>query len=332
MTPALLIAAAMLAAVILYFLLGGADFGGGVWDLLASGPRKQAQRAAIEAAVAPVWEVNHVWLILVVVLLFGAFPQAFALITTALHVPLTLFLFGIVCRGSAFAFRSQLTSPAARSRFGLVFSIASILGPLMLGACVGAIVSGDIQRHDGAVTSGFWMTWLRPFPLAAGLFAVVLTAYIAATYLAYETNEPDLRDDFRHRALASGAATGALALVCAALSREGAPAVYLGLTERAWTWPFHGVTGACAVLAFWALSQRRYGLARVAVSAQTSFILIGWALSQYPYLVVDELTVTSAAAPARTLNVLLVALGAGIPVLAPSLFILMRIFKGARHG
>ncbi len=320
----------MVAALVLYFLLGGADFGGGVWDLLASGPRKGAQRAAIEAAVAPVWEVNHVWLILVVVLLFAAFPPAFALVSVALHVPLTLFLFGVVFRGSAFAFRSQLTGASARSRWGLVFSIASVAAPFMLGACVGAIVSGDIQQRGGAVVSSFWTPWLRPFPLGVGLFAVGLCAYVAATYLAYEAREEALREDFRRRALGAGVAVGVLALLCGALSREGAPVVFHGLTERAWTWPFHATTAGCALLAFWALWRRRYGLARVAVSAQTTFILVGWALSQYPYLVVDELTLRSAAAPARTLRLLLIALGAGLPVLGPSLWVLLRIFKGAR--
>ncbi len=96
----------MMAALVLYALLGGADFGGGVWDLLASGPRKREQRALIERVIGPIWEANHVWLILVVVLLFTAFPPAFAAISIALHVPLTLFLVGVVFRGSAFSFRS----------------------------------------------------------------------------------------------------------------------------------------------------------------------------------------------------------------------------------
>ena len=105
MSPELLLAGAIGVALALYFLFGGADFGGGVWDLLASGPRAAAQRRAIAAAIGPVWEANHVWLILVVVILFTGFPPAFAAISVALHVPLTLFLIGVVLRGSAFAFR-----------------------------------------------------------------------------------------------------------------------------------------------------------------------------------------------------------------------------------
>src|SRR5687768_10037530 len=96
------LAAVLLAALVLYALSGGADFGGGVWDLLARGPRAAAQREQIAHAIGPIWEANHVWLILVVVVLFAAFPPAFAAIATVLHVPLTLMLIGIVLRGSAF--------------------------------------------------------------------------------------------------------------------------------------------------------------------------------------------------------------------------------------
>src|SRR3712207_8905087 len=94
--PELILAATMFAALVLYVLFGGADFGGGVWDLLASGPRHKEQRALIERAIGPIWEANHVWLILVVVIVFAGFPRAFAAVSIAFHVPLTLFLIGIV--------------------------------------------------------------------------------------------------------------------------------------------------------------------------------------------------------------------------------------------
>src|SRR5882672_5505822 len=100
-----IVALVTLASLILYALMGGADFGGGLWDFFANGPRAQRQRRLISDAIAPIWEANHVWLILVIVLLFTAYPRAFAVMMTALHVPLTAMLVGIVCRGSAFIFR-----------------------------------------------------------------------------------------------------------------------------------------------------------------------------------------------------------------------------------
>ncbi len=61
-----------------YVLFGGADFGGGVWDLLASGPRRARQRAVIAHALGPIWEANHVWLILAIVITFTCFPPLYA--------------------------------------------------------------------------------------------------------------------------------------------------------------------------------------------------------------------------------------------------------------
>ena len=266
-----LLAGVMVVALLLYVVLGGADFGGGVWDLLASGPRRAEQRALIEKAIGPIWEANHVWLILVVVVLFGTFPAAFAAISVALHVPLVLFLLGVVLRGSAFTFRAyDARGDQVQRRWGLIFSLASVAAPVVLGTIVGAIASGRVRVSGGVVTSGFFAPWLAPFPLLVGLFALALFAFLAATYLAWEAPSPALADDFRLRGLAAGAVVGVLALATFAASAEGAPLVREGLTRRFWTWPGHALTGASALTALWALYRRRFSLARLAAAAQTA--------------------------------------------------------------
>jgi cytochrome d ubiquinol oxidase subunit II len=323
------IAGAMGVALCLYFLFGGADFGGGVWDLLASGPRAADQRRAVAAAIGPVWEANHVWLILVVVLLFTGFPVAFAAISVALHVPLTLFLVGVVLRGSAFAFRA-LDASTGQKRFGLVFSIASTIAPVLLGMIVGALVSGNIRVQDGIVTSGFSAAWLAPFPLALGLFALALCALLAATYLTVETTDEALREDFRRRALAAAVAVGVAALLAFVLAAGGAPWVRTALASRPWSWPFHLLTGGAAITVIAALYTRRFRLARAAVAAQTALILLGWVLAQIPYLIVPDVTLHGSAASPRTQRLLLIALAAGVPVLVPSLVLLFRVFKRSR--
>lgn len=324
-------------ALILYFLLGGADFGGGVWDLLASGPRREAQRTAIEHAIGPVWEPNHVWLILVVVVLFSAFPPAFAAIATGLYVPLTLFLVGIVMRGSAFSFRSvehghDGDAPAAdaghrngnaRRTWGRVFSVASLISPFLLGAMVAAIAAGGVQAEGGGAR------WLSPFALAAGALALTLAAFLAATYLTVEVTDPALRDDFRRRAIIAGLVAAVWAGAALLLSRREAPLVFAGLTARPFTWPLHAATALAALGALAALVRRRFRAARVLAAAQVALVIIGWAASQYPMLVPPALTLTGAAAPPRTRQLLLMALGAGAPVLLPSLWLLYRVFKRA---
>jgi cytochrome d ubiquinol oxidase subunit II len=332
----LALAGAIFVALCLYLLLAGADFGGGVWDLLATGPRAERQRAAVAHAIGPVWEANHVWLILVVVLLFAGFPRAFAVVAVALHVPLTLFLVGVVLRGAAFAFRGfDATSDDAQRRWGRVFSVASTISPVLLGMAVGALASGRIRvARDGLVTGGFFAPWLTPFSLALGVFALALCAFLAATYLTVEleASAPELAEDFRRRALGAGVVVGAAALAALVFAGTGAPLVRETLAARPWRWPFHVATGLAAVLALAALASRRYRAARAAAAAQTVLILCGWAASQYPFLVVPDVTLASAAANPETRVLLLAALGVGAPVLAPSLYILFRVFKAARRA
>src|ERR1044072_2889132 len=195
-----ILAGSMVVSLTFYALMGGADYGGGMWDLLASGPRAQAQRELISEAIGPIWEANHVWLILVVVLLFSCFPPAFSAIATALHIPITLMLIGIVLRGSAFTFRTyDSRRDNVQRRWGRLFASASLITPILLGVTLGAIASGPIQVGEGRDISMFINSWLAPFPFAVGGFALALFAFLAAVYLTLETEDAELREDFRKR-------------------------------------------------------------------------------------------------------------------------------------
>jgi cytochrome d ubiquinol oxidase subunit II len=324
-----IVAGAMIASLIMYALLGGADYGGGVWDLFAFGRRAPQQRALIAKAIGPVWEANHVWLILVIVILFTAFPPAFAAISTALHIPLTLLLIGIVLRGTTFTFRSYDTQrDSVQRRWSLVFSIASIITPLLLGIILGAIASGTIRIENGQVTSGFFSSWLASFPLAVGFFALALFAFLAAVYLTLETPDYELQEDFRLRAMVSGVSVGALALIVFLLAGAGAPTVRAGISRSGWALGLHLFTAVFALGAFYSLLTRKYRLARICTAAQVALILLGWALAQYPHLVEPDITIASAAAPRITQQLLLGALAAGALLLFPSYYYLFRVFKG----
>lgn len=324
------VAALMLLALVVYALLGGADFGGGIWDLFASGPRRDAQRRLIAQAIAPVWEANHVWLIFVVVLLFSGFPEAFSVVCTSLHVPLTLMLFGIVARGSAFVFR-QYGSPeiASQQRWGRVFAVASTVTPGFLGVCLGAITADGIRVEHHVPTTGFVRPWLAPFPFAVGLLVVCLFAFLAAAYLTNETTDPELAGDFRKRGLASGIALGGAAALCAALAGPGTVHFREAFFSAWWTWPFQIATGLVALSALWALWARRYPLARVLAAAQVVLMIAGWALGHRPYLVTPDVTLASAAAPPITLRILLVVSLIGIALLAPAIYWMLRVLRRA---
>jgi len=332
MAPEVIVAAIMLLALILYALLGGADFGGGVWDLLASGPRAKAQRALIADAIAPIWEANHVWLIVVIVLLFTAFPPAFYSIMVALHVPLTLMLIGIVMRGAAFTFRHYDSHrDDVQRRWSGIFAVASTITPVTLGMCVGGIVSGRIVSD--LKTEGidyYFASWLAPFPLALGLLTLALFSFLAAVYLAAEAEDVELKIDFRNRALISALVVFSFAWLAFILSETGAPRIRKGLLHSTWALPFHLITGATAAGAIWALWIRKYLLARALAAIQVALILTGWGMAQYPYIIVPALTISEAAAPVATLRLLLIALAGGAVLLFPSFYYLYRIFKGRK--
>lgn len=309
------LAAIILIALTAYVLLGGADFGGGVWDLLADGPRRIRQRELIARAIGPVWEANHVWVILAMVLLFTCFPRAFGRIAIALHIPLTLMLIGIVLRGSAFVF--QIYGGGG----GRVFAIASLVTPVLLGMCVGAVAAAGIGQAGGIPGATFYALyvapWLTSFTIAVGLFTLTCFAFLAAVYLTLETRDAELQADFRLRAIWAGV----WVLLMAALALAVAP--HRNVVDHRMA----VLVGIAAVIAFWSLWQRRYRLARVAAAGEVALILWGWGVAQYPYMLPPDLTITGAAAPLRTLELSLGVLALGALVLFPSLFYLFKVFK-----
>ncbi|MBC8096174.1 MAG: cytochrome d ubiquinol oxidase subunit II [Akkermansiaceae bacterium] len=330
MTLAELVGVVVLFSLTFYALGAGADFGGGVWDLLASGPRAQQQRDLIAKAIGPIWEANHVWLILVVVLLFVAFPPAFSAISIALHIPLTIMLMGIVLRGTAFVFRSYDSQrDEVQRRWSRLFAVGSIVAPVMLGVCVGAVTSGTIHAdlETGKVQTNFFSQWLAPFPFAIGGFTLALFAFLAAVYLSLEATEPALQNDFRRRALWAALTVGVAAFVSLYLSGQGAPLIRSGLARSWWAVPFQVVTGIIALSAILALWFRRFRGARILAILQVTLVIWGWGLAQFPYLVEPNLTFTNSAAPDNVLSLLLIALAAGALLLFPSLWYLFRVFK-----
>jgi cytochrome bd ubiquinol oxidase subunit II len=325
-----LLAFVLVLSLTAYALLGGADYGGGLWDLLATGRTATRQRATIAHAIGPVWEANHVWLIVAIVIVFTGFPRAYAAISTYLHVPLVLVLVGIVLRGSAFVFRAYGPDDPRHERlWGRVFAIASTATPLFLGVIVGAMTEGRLPATpNGSFVAIYVSPWLTPFSMAVGLFALSLFGYLAAVYLTLEAHDAEERAAFRLRALVSGAVVGALAGSVLLLADAD---VRAALLTSAWALPLHLATAASALAAFVCLWRERYEVARIAAASQVVCIVWGWALTQYPYAIRPHLTLADAAAPLNVRILLLQVLGVGAVVLVPSLLYLFGIFGPRGH-
>ena len=316
MTLANAVLAVIWLGVIAYAVFGGADFGAGIWDLFAgSADAGKQPRELLERSIGPVWEANHVWLIFVLVYLWTAFPEAFVSIMTTLYIPMMLAGFGIVLRGSSFAFRKWASRLRYRRMFGIGFAAASLLTPFFLGTVAGGVASGRVPLGNAAGDP--WTSWINPTSILGGTLAVVVSAYVAAVLAARDaarSDRLDLASYFRVRALASGVGAGLVAAVGIFVIRADAPLLFEGLTDT-----YGGavvlvsiVAGATSLVAIY---RRKRQLSRVAAVAATVTILWGWGLGQYPWLLPNVLTIQEGAAPDAVLVALLVAF-AGAAVLA----------------
>jgi cytochrome d ubiquinol oxidase subunit II len=325
MTEAL-VAGVLVAALAAYAVLGGADFGAGFWDLTAGGAQRGARvRGLIKRSMSPVWEANHVWLILILVLLWTAFPEAFGAIMSTLYVPLLLAGVGIILRGAAFAVRGEAATIGEARALGAVFALSSVLVPFFFGATVGAVVSGNVPAPPGGGDP--IDSWTNLTSIYIGVLSVATGAYLAAVFLAADAVRaelPDLVRAFRVRALGAAAVTGALAIGGIFVIREDVPALYDGLTSG---------LGLVAVIAsllaglITTLLLRRgdFGLARVSSAAAVGSVIVGLGLAQEPYLLPGVLTIDEAAAADSTLIPLLGCLVLAVVILVPSLALLYRL-------
>ena len=333
MNVSVVLAAIMLISLVIYSLLGGAAYGAGFWDLVCSGPRKQGQRDLIAKAIQPVWETNHIWLILLVVLMFSGFAPAFSAISVALAAPVFLILLGIVLRGSSYVFRAYFTGNVRTQLYwGKIFSISSSLTPLFLGIVIGAISIDNVRVNDGISENGFLRAWLHPFPLIVGVLSLSLFAYLSACYLIIETDDAALQNDFRNRALFSGFVSLMAAFATYVVAENAAHGIRDGLSRAPYVWLIEAGGAIAALVAFQALWTRHYPRARIAAAAQVALIVIGWGLAQYPYLVRPDLTIYGSAAPTNIVSDVVIAVAVGALVLIPSLILLLLVFKTHRES
>ena len=320
---AIAVAAILIVVIAAYALFGGADFGGGIWDLLAGGAeRGAAPRELIDESITPVWEGNHVWLVFILVLVWTAFPPAFAAIFTALFVPLSLSVLGVVLRGVGFAFRHTAQRLRMQRLTGALFAAASLMTPFFLGTVIGAVVTGQVPVHPAG---NVLAAWTSPTAILTGFLFVAACAYVSAVFLVLEARQRGRQDLVRYfslRATAAGVATGALAGGTFAELSASAPQVYNRLTGIAL--PLVAIAIAAGIAALGMLWLRWYhglflrGTAAIAVAA----VVWGWGLAQYPYLFPTSLSLAAGSAPIAALVAEFVVAGLAVLLVAPAFALL----------
>jgi cytochrome bd ubiquinol oxidase subunit II len=304
-----------------YALFGGADFGGGFWDLIAGDAEKgERPRALIQRSLTPVWEANHVWLIFILVVLWTAFPPAFSAVMTTLYVPLTLAAIGIVLRGSGFAFRKSIEGLEARRAAGATFALSSVLTPFFMGTVVGAIASGNVPA-DG--NGDPFSSWLEPLPLLTGAMFVATGAYLSAVFLvgdARRAGEADLERYFVRRALAAATVAGIAAAAGLLELHAEARYVFDRLVDQGL--PLVILSALCGIgLLVVLLRGGRLPLRPLAAGAVVA-VIWGWGVAQFPYLLPTSLRIDQAAAPGPTLDIVFIVFAVAAVLVLPSLALL----------
>jgi len=330
MSLAELVAVVLLLAVTAYAILGGADFGAGFWDLVAGGTRQGAEpRALINRAVGPVWEVNHVWLIFCLVVLWTAFPPAFGSIMTTLSIPLSLALLGIVLRGAGFAFRHEAEQLSRQRLLGGIFAISSMLTPFFFGTVIGGIASGRVPVGNAA--GDLITSWLNPTSVFIGLLAVAAAAYLAAVFLVTDAQrmvDPNLEEYFRRRAILAAVVAGLISAVGVLVLRADDSFLFQGLTERGW--PLLLVSGAAGLGALLILRRGSRRATRVLGALAVASLIWGWGVAQYPYLLPQSLTISAGAGAPATLQWLVVVVVAALLLVLPSLIFVFHLDQRSR--
>jgi len=332
-----ILAGALGASILLFALAGGADFGAGFWSLLARrGERATEQQQLIERSIGPLWEANELWIVVSAVILWSAFTPAFAAYGTALFVPFVLAIAGVLLRGAFLAFRieAQEEAPRAYRFFGEIFGSMSIVTPFFLGTAAGAIASGRLRLNENELpVDGYFQPWLGPFPIIVGVLGVVTCTYLSAIYLTIDAadNEP-LQEDFRLRGIISGVALGVLGVAAIPITRLNAPHMWEGLAPGKPASVLMIVAAAFVVASVVLLFLRRYWFARAAAILQVVSVFCAWAVAQYPYLLVPDITIQDAASPRSVLVAMSILIIAYVVVLGPALYLLFRLFKSSLSG
>ncbi|GAA4982641.1 cytochrome d ubiquinol oxidase subunit II [Actinopolymorpha pittospori] len=315
-----------------YVLFAGADFGGGIWDLLAGGTaRGREQRALVEHSIGPVWEANHVWLIFVLVLMWTGIPPVFAAVASTLYIPLTLAAVGIIARGAAFAFRKASTQLWQQRLFGATFAFSSLVTPFFLGACVGAVAGGRVP--PGIARGHPLASWLNPTSVLAGVLAAGVAVYLAAVYLTRDAERGGRRDlalAFSRRALYAGAIVGALSVAGLVALYFDRPRLFTELTSGRGL-PLLVVSVVAGVASLVLLWRRAYVAVRLTAALAVLGLLWGWGVGQYPELL-PGLPLREAAATATVLAATLVSLAVGAVLLVPSLWWLYTTFQSGHQA
>ena len=245
-----------------------------------------------------------------------------------LAIPFWLVGLGIVLRGSGFAFRKFAPTLQAARLAGIVFAGSSLFTPFFLGTIAGAIASGRVGAgiEDEVI-------WLSPTSILGGLLATGTCSFLAAVFLTEEAErlgDSELTEDLRKKSLISGSVTGVISLLGVSVLASDAPTLFDGLTGRGA--PEILIAAVAGSFTMIMLAQGYTRRARLSAVVAVATVVIGWGFAQYPWLLVDNVTIADGAGHPATLTALLIASAIAAVVITPALILLYRLVDTDQLG
>ncbi|UII31292.1 cytochrome d ubiquinol oxidase subunit II [Fulvivirga ulvae] len=324
-------------SILLYLLLGGADFGAGILELITKSELRQNTRMLTYKTIGPVWEANHMWLIIIIVILFVGFPPIYSALSIYLHIPLLFMLLGIIGRGTAFVFRHyDAVKDDMQKVYNLIFTYSSFITPFFLGVIAGAMVSGDINPEATNFFDLYIAPWTSFFAISVGIFTVSICGFLAAVYLSGEETDQHIRRVFIRKARLLNIAT----VVSGGLVFFAAYIDGLSLMIELITQPVTLIILVLASLSLWLLwhflnkqktNQQKAVASRLVAGFQITMILLALGYHYFPdFLIMHNgvnLSLFNSAAVGKPITTLAWALILGSIFILPSLFYLIYSFQ-----
>lgn len=316
----------------MYVIFGGADFGAGIVEFFSTRDFKEKTQRIMYNSIGPIWEANHMWLIIAIVILFVGFPKIYADLSNYLHIPLTIMLLGIIARGTSFTFRNyDVIKDKWHSLYAYIFTFSSMITPFFLGVIAAATVSGSIDQNATDFLSAYIFSWLSWFNISVGVFTVAICGMLAAVYSIYSVEN---LDDTKHlRGLAQKFSLAIFftgGIVFAVAFWQDIPLIQWIFKE--WYGYIAVILATiCFVLLYFAIKNRYDITIRILASFIVLMILFAVSYSHFPNIVLFKdgsyLSVLDINHSEKTIKVLAIALLLGSIFILPFLFYLIYSFN-----
>jgi len=324
----------LMFSLFLYVVLAGADFGAGIVELFSSKENQQITKKTVYRVMGPVWEANHIWIIIMIVILWIGFPEFYNIIVVYLHIPLTLILLGITLRGVAFVFRHyDAYKDTSQVVYDLMFRVASLITPIFLGMTFGAMISGEIviteDYSNFSFVELFIKPWLHVFSILIGVFFAALCAFLSSILLIGEADDTEINIYVRK----SRIATIIVVLIGFLVLSYGFFNDIRFVTDFLKNPYSISLICLSAILIFPLLNSIKKGhriFSRSLAGIQVFLILLAAILTHYPYLIITstkEISLVENIASEKVILVLGISLIVGGSIIIPGLFHLFKSFK-----